>query len=99
MYGEWSRNTEIFIEFLENCLCPELKPFHKGIFFAFKDIQDNDLTSWFLKNIFGDDQSFSSSRSLAARRKPRTRAILSSQITAKNAVSGMTVISDERTPF
>ncbi len=31
MYGEWSTNTEIFIEFLDNYLCPELKPFHKVV--------------------------------------------------------------------
>jgi transposase len=31
MYGEWSTNTDIFIEFLDNYLCPELKPTHKVV--------------------------------------------------------------------
>jgi transposase len=31
MYGEWATNTEIFTEFLDNYLCPNLQPFHKVI--------------------------------------------------------------------
>ncbi len=31
MYGEWATNGEIFNEFLENYLCPKLKPYHKVV--------------------------------------------------------------------
>jgi transposase len=31
MYGEWATNTEIFMEFLDNYLCPVLKPSHKVV--------------------------------------------------------------------
>jgi len=28
MYGQWSANGEIFLQFIENQLCPKLKPHH-----------------------------------------------------------------------
>jgi transposase len=31
MYGEWSTNGDIFLEFLEHSLCPKLEPRHKVI--------------------------------------------------------------------
>ena len=31
MYGEWSTNGDIFLEFLKHCLCPKLEPRHKVI--------------------------------------------------------------------